>query len=135
MTREYIAHLARIACDRRAAEVRMDLQRGHAGLASVTATATLLAGLETTFWVLRSFKANVGTSEYYGYYAAEAMMTSMIFIFAGLAAAIPALWIRSWICCQIEELEMEMKSAGIQLENYLLFYQNERGKPNTCSAM
>jgi biopolymer transport protein ExbB/TolQ len=52
----------------------------------------------------------------------------------GLAVAIPATLIEAYVRSRIEELEVEMRSAALQLENFLLLYQNDRGKPRTCSA-
>jgi len=55
-------------------------------------------------------------------------------VVAGLVIAIPAKLLAAYVRTEIEGFEVEMRSAGLQLENYLLLYRSDRGKSSACSA-
>jgi biopolymer transport protein ExbB len=111
--------------------VRLQLRRGSTGLASVTATAPFLGGIEMAIWIMSSFKGIVGERSEPYYFAPDGSL-ALYGIGAGLLVAIPARFIRGWVCSQIERFEMEMSCEILKLENYLLLCQEDRGKPNTC---
>jgi biopolymer transport protein ExbB/TolQ len=134
MTRRDQARLARLACERKAAEVRLEMQRGLHGLNAVAGTAFFLGTLLTVRDIFSSFKGNVGEMDDYFFAIAYGLGSTLHPMAVSLVIAIPALLAADRIRLRCEDFAVEMHSAALQLENYLLLYQNDRGKPSTCSA-
>ena len=141
MTRRDQVRLARLACERKAAEIGLRNQRGVHRLDGIAGVAFLLGVFLTLVWILSCFGSLTGDKYTHFFYLMGALGRSLRPCVIGLLVGIPAKLVAAYIRAQAEELAVEMQSAMIQLELELLRWhcpavsgQNDRGRPSTCSA-
>ncbi len=87
-----------------------------------------------TLWIGGCFKGSSGPQNNILFYMLPDFVAALLAVVVGLSLSVSARMIRCRMCACAEEMETEMQCAALQLENYLLLYQNDRGKPSKCSA-
>ena len=120
MTRRDQARLARLACEREAAEVHRKLRRGLTGLATVVATSALVGIFGTVLGIVNSFRGvGAEASTVLGWTAqwlSEAQWPTAF----GLAVGLLAFAVHRHCTESVETFKQEMGWAIIELENTLL---------------
>lgn len=112
------------ASARSAARVHLKLRRGLSSLASIVATAPFV-GLFGTVVGIANVYAGSGSGQKWTLFAAltGGISDSLILTSLGLAVAIVASWIYSYLSSELETLDLEMQSVCLQLLNQLVLYR------------
>jgi biopolymer transport protein ExbB/TolQ len=136
MSRRDQVRLARLACERKAAEVCRQLGRGKAGLATVAASAAFLGIFLTVFSItFVCFGNQSGEVTSVRLWTTGCLGREQWTTIFGLGVSLGAFTGYRFISAAVASADAEMRIAILDLERTLLtFRQNDLGKPNTCSA-
>ena len=136
MSRRDQVRLARLASERRAADVCRRLGRGRAGLATVAATAAFLGIFLTVFRItFVCFGNQSGEATSVRLWTMGCLGREQWATIFGLVVSLGAFAGYRFISAAVASADAEIRIAILDLERTLLtFGQNDRGKPNTCSA-
>jgi hypothetical protein len=114
---------------RAAIALDVNLKRGINSLATIAATAPLLGFVLTLFGILNSFGSTAGSASTDRAAVAGGLCDSMAPAALGLAVGILAVWFYRYLSIQMESFDLEMKSASVDLVNWLVVHLGRMGPP------
>jgi biopolymer transport protein ExbB len=107
------------ACGRAAGVVHQRMGRGRASLAAIASSAPFVGVLATVIGIVTSFRG-LGTERSTGMAFMTGLLSQAIVpTAAGILIAIFATWGHSYLCRQLELVDMEMRAASLELANSL----------------
>jgi len=110
---------AQLASGRTAVKIHQQMKRGVNSLATITSTAPWIGILGTLWGIANSFPALGGQKGSGLSRVCENLSHSMIFSAIGLLVALITSALYDYLCTEIEELDLEIKCAALQLVNDL----------------
>ena len=111
--------LAQHAAQHSAARVRLEMERGLCGLATVAATAPFVGMIGTVLGIRNSFPGFDGEKSAILAAIADRLSDSMMPTALGVAVSVTACWAYRYLSVQMADFACEMRNAVLDLPNYL----------------
>jgi biopolymer transport protein ExbB/TolQ len=107
------------ACGRTARLVHRKMGRGRASLAGIASSAPFVGVLATVVGIVTSFRGVNGEKTAAMAFLTGLLSEAIIPTAAGILVAIFAAWGHSYLCRQLESVDLEMRVAALELANSL----------------